>query len=207
MDNDENQQLLELFLKDITPACKDEYITFTNLKNERHWSDSLIFKFLKEPDLLKDNLNNRKSKCKLYLIEKVINIENTEEFKQEFEKIEKRRNSSIISADKKRQKLLNYIDNLTITLRKFENKEKLYKAAKKHYNQLQNELGNYMNCANNDVDEDFMKRISINFLRHTSKEYEIELDKLIKKIGRHQAYFLLKNKVNELIYETYSFLV
>ena len=185
---------------------KNNYITFTNLKEDRNWSNSLITKFLPTPDLLTNNPHNNKQKCKLYLISKVIEIENTNEFEKQYTKIAKRRNIATFIADKKREELLNYVNNIQITIKHFKNKNKLYKAARGHYNNLQQKKRK-RNIIHKDVDEAFMKRISVNFLRHTSDEYEVELDKLVGKVGRFQAYNLLKQRVNEMIYDKYPFLL
>lgn len=184
---------------------RDKYITFTNLQIERDWSKRLITKFLGEPDKLGKNINNSKTPCKLYELEKVYQIEETEEFKVELRKVIKRRESANKVVSKKEDELLNYINSLEINIPHFENRDELFKAARAQYNNHQIEKGTY-NIAHKDADIEFMKRITINFLRHSVDCYEIELHRLFGKIGRTLAYFQLKDKINDAILEKYPYL-
>ena len=186
-----------------------EYITFTDLKEKRGWSKRLIDNFLFEPDLYTQNTHRgRDSVCKLYKMERVLEVEaEDEEFHEEFEKVKKRRNSALKSVNKKRQELFDYINNLEIRILEFPTQQKLFKAAINHYNNLQFERENYFATdATTNSDAKFLKRISVNFLRHSCVNYEPELDQLFGKIGRNEGYWMLKEKINDLIYEKYPFL-
>ena len=75
-----------------------------------------------------------------------------------------------------------------------------------HYNNRQIEMENYGNVATKNSDPEFLKRISVNFLRHCCSSYEYELDKIYGKIGRAEAYIIIKNKILDTIANNYNYL-
>jgi len=188
---------------------KDEYLTVSKLK-ERGWTDAKIRDWLGEPDKLKINPMYRTApQMKLYLEKRVIKKEKSNEFIEWKEKSKLRREKQSQRMkevmNKKREELLKYIANLTITIPKYK-KDKLYSLAVEHYNELWMYRGNYDKYASIDADESFLNRISVNMLRHSFSDYEYELERLFDKVGKDEGYSLLKEKVNETIFKIYPFL-
>ena len=64
---------------------KKELISASGLKWERFWTDSLIKKFLGEPDKLGINPHYRTGpKVRLYNLKRVVEVERTKEFQEAF---------------------------------------------------------------------------------------------------------------------------
>ena len=82
------------------------------------------------------------------------------------------------------------------------NKNTLFKKAVEHYNDFHFERGSSITDEIENLDKEFLNRISINMLRHEFTIYENELFELYKDKG----YIRLKNKINTAIYEKYPFL-
>ena len=70
---------------------KKEYISVAGLKGKRDWTDSLIKQLLGNPDKLVDNPHYKcAGKMRLYDMERVLQIEETPEFKAAFAASRKR---------------------------------------------------------------------------------------------------------------------
>ena len=74
---------------------KKELISASGLKWERFWTDSLIKKFLGEPDKLGINPHYRTGpKVRLYNLKRVVEVERTKEFQEAFITSQKRSKQS-----------------------------------------------------------------------------------------------------------------
>ena len=60
--------------------------------------------------------------------------------------------------------------------------------------------------ASPDDDEDFLHRITVNFLRHECSHYDHELDRLYGKVGHDDAYLLLSGRIFNEIAKQYDWL-
>jgi len=99
-----------------------EYISISGLKYEG-WTEGAIATFLGEPDKIAKNPHYKSaSPMKLYIRDKVTNIQQTEEWKQWFDGAkEKRKKASErqkIQMDKRRKELVDYINELEIEIPK-----------------------------------------------------------------------------------------
>lgn len=179
-----------------------EMLTKTSLK-DRGWTDSLIRKFLGEPDVLRPNPHYRSApKMQLYKIDRVIDIEQNEAFKAALETARKRSEARKNSAIEQAERLREYIRNLNIEFPVW-SKQRLTQEACDHYNRLWRTTEKR---ATPQSSEDFLSRISVNFLRHGLTPYDMELYLMFGKIGSVEGRVLLKARVLECIAETYPFL-
>lgn len=181
---------------------RKEYITKSELLTK--WTNSIIEKHFPQCSMEKPNPYNRKgSTIKLYDAREVERIEKTQSFKDDMEKAMKRRIASLERADKKRNELITKANAIKINIPNYE-KNKLIKDACNHYND-HNGYANY-NIATPSSDETFLKRITINYLRHQCTSYDKELDNFFNNVGVQEAHDILKERINKAIKEKYEWL-
>ena len=84
---------------------KKGFISVWGLKWQRYWTDSLIKKFLGEPDKLGMNPVIRTGpKVRFYNLKRVVDVERTPEFQEAFIKSQKRsKQSTTVSKDSDRK--------------------------------------------------------------------------------------------------------
>ena len=84
---------------------KKGFISVWGLKWQRYWTDSLIKKFLGEPDKLGMNPVIRTGpKVRFYNLKRVVDVERTPEFQEAFTKSQKRsKQSKTVSKDSDRK--------------------------------------------------------------------------------------------------------
>ena len=174
---------------------------------ERGWTDALIRKYLPTPDALKDNpMYKRAAPMKLYRLSRVEAAETTPEFTAAFEKIlEARpaaRNAVQKAVETKRQQLLSYVQRLEIVVPVLA-RDDLLQQARWHYNDRNRERERF---ADGSSDPAFLRRITVNFVRHRLTEYEDELYRLFGRVGTADGYRALSIKVYTAIAEAYPYL-
>lgn len=84
-------------------------------------------------------------------------------------------------------------------------KDDLIKKACDHYNSWKLYRSDYC-FASPSCDEGFLKRISINYLRHKCTTYENELRKFYKRVGNKKALNVLRERIDEAIKQKYEWL-
>jgi hypothetical protein len=181
-----------------------KYISKAGLK-ARGWTDSMIRRLLGDPDLTVRNPYYRKApEMKLYLIERVNRIEGSDIFLELKEKSMKRREAMKKVAKMKESELLKYVDSIEIEVEKMEI-EKIKKLAIENYNFHQGEIDHIENMifSEKDLDNAFLSRIMVNYIRHNLTNYEDLLEELEGKVGKINAYIKLKNKILKKIAEVY----
>lgn len=186
-----------------------EYFTKKQL-TERGWTESLIKRFLGNHDAERPNPRFRSSATmKLFQQERVIALEHSDDYQSAKEKTEKRRTAARNVAAGKRQQLLERIEQTPIEMPNL-SRQKLLKKACRHYNERMRERQRRTDFdfkdATADSDQDFLCRISVNFLRHELTPYEEHISSLYGRIGRQQAYLLLKCRILAAIAEKYPWL-
>jgi len=199
---------------------KQKYASVAGLKKGRGWTDSLIEKFLGEPDKLGINKYYRSGpRVRLYEIERVLLVEETPEFKAAFVISQKRSLKAKESAgkgiDTKVDKLCDSISGVTgISLPDY-TPEELTLAACKNYNSRgipeylyfkRIESGGGFREASPQSEKPFLDRITVNYLRHTYFGYNESLSYMRGRIGKDIAYSLLREEVYEAIHEKYPWL-
>jgi len=181
---------------EITTYCKSQL-------KERGWTDSMIRKFMPVPDAEKTNPIFRcASPMKLFNCERVHLFEDTDEWMTAREKADTRSKVARNVAERKRDDLLKEAESLSIDI-KIIPMDKVIKNAISHYNRWQRERNSYASSAHIDSDHSFLERISVNYLRHEKTNYDFELYKLRRRVGVHEAYFIVKTKVLNVIKESY----
>lgn len=182
-------------------------ITKSTLKM-RGWTDKLIAKYLSSADEVTRNPHYKNSApMRLYALTRVEVLEEQEEVQIALEKVSNQREARSLGALKgietKREKLLEWVGSLEISIPKYEIGQLLRKAVQ-HYNWFHSESRTIKHATNKDSSE-FLARITNNFLRHECTSYEQELDKLFGKVGCEDAYQELREKINKAIDQTYPF--
>lgn len=193
---------------------KIKYYTQTQLIKDRNWTKTKIAEWLGEPDKEATNPHySSGAKVKLYHATRVHRQEKNRRFKLWFEKhikSKKRRvESAIKSSEIKRGRLILFIKNIDFDIPDFESEKEMYREAIDHYNTLWELRGRYDKFITSEfysLDPDFLKRISINMLRHSVYNYDLEIERMFGKIGKDEAYSILKERVIEEIYQKYPFL-
>ncbi len=195
-----------------------QYLKKSELKI-RGWTDTAIKEFLREPDAIKPNPRYKKAApVKLYNLERVKQVESSEAFTTWKNKTASQRLKAKQNAQKRirleEQKLLNWVNSLSIDIPKYEY-SKLVKAACAHYNQRQKEKEEELQLrgknfyltpddfAYPESDPNFLYRIIYNYLRHVASNYDYELTHLFRKIGKEKGYQALRNRFYDEIEKTY----
>lgn len=113
----------------------------------------------------------------------------------------------------KKIKIQNIVKSIEIKIEADENIQNVTQQAVSHYNahledkiEHLEEIGEDTDClqyAGVDSGESFLERITVNYLRHECTIYDSVLDDLIGKVGKREAYILLKERVFNLIADKY----
>lgn len=184
---------------------------------DRGWTASAIAKFLGEPDRVSRNRYNRKAKIQLYDFDRVLKEENTAAWKKWKQGSLKRsaaakqaaatrRSNTIATAASRLHTIVLDPEYTGLT------KEALKRAAIEHFEQreLDREYrsgGNYVaEKVTSRRGEQFIDRITVNFLRHNGTVYDEELDTYFSSIGVNQAKDIVREHVYGLIKKEYPYL-
>jgi hypothetical protein len=192
-------------------AKKQKFYTQTELIKERNWTKTKIDEWLKEPDMEKSNPHYKSaSPMRLFLASRVHAQERNKRFKvwqeRHLKAKENRVKSAKKSAEKRRRKLILFVGSLKIDIPHFESERELFQEAVEHYNALWSFRGKFDKCIVDPieiVDRDFLKRISLNMLRHTTDQYEAVIEEMFGQTGKDDAYALLRERVTDLIFDKY----
>ena len=188
-----------------TQKCK----YFTKSELAKRWSLKLIEKYFPLCSQRKPSPYYKSgSPMQLYDVNKVAKIESTEAFKADYKATSKRKETAQKTVETKREQLMSYAREIKISIPTLE-KDKLIKKACYHYNERNSwkELTyDDYSKATPSSDEEFLKRITINYLRHQLTHYDDELSKFFKKVGVEEAHDILKNRINEAIKQKYEWL-
>lgn len=191
---------------------KSEMISASGLKGKRDWTDGLIERFLPEPDETAKNPHYRSAApMKLYLLERVEQIEVSEEWLVAFAVAESRKKSAKKGTETKLRALVEHLDTIKFEVPRYE-WEELASRACDHYNERQ--AGRRLEradiedwrLASPDSDEGFLHRIAVNYLRHEATSYERQLRKVFGRVGVRTAYREISRKAYDAIGEAYPFL-
>ena len=188
----------------------EKYITKAGLKT-RGWTDSMIRKFLGNPDLEKTNPHYKSApKMKLFKLSRINDLEGTEEFRIHLIKSGQRSSVMKKVAKDKEKKLLEEINRLEILVTII-SPESLLKTSIENYNDFHEyismERGHYdFVPADSRSDRSFLQRIQVNYLRHNLTEYGRELENVAGKIRIARAVLMIKEKVYDAIALAYPYL-
>lgn len=193
--------------------AEEKYYCKSDLTTYRGWTQSMIKKLLGKPDAEKTNPKYRcAAPMQLYKASRVEKIEKSDEFKSLQEKAKKRRETSRRTVKVKYDETINHVRNIKIIIPEYSERELLNRACN-HYNAYhETQFMMRLDCdyeyqkATLDSNKTFLYRIATNYLRHQCTKYEDELDRLFDKIGKENAYHILKQRINDAIYKKYPYL-
>ncbi len=184
-----------------------EYYSKTTLIKYRSWTEKAIKLFLGKHD--KEGKNPyyaSASPTKLFLIKRVEKKEKTKDFKDFKNKNENKKKGSEKAVKTKKKKIINFIDNLNIQVKK-EDFKIVKQGAIESYNKFKEdisfEIGFDFQKATLNSDKQFLNRIIVNYLRHNLSEYDYRLQEIFGKVGKQEAYKLLNKKIYDKISEVY----
>ncbi len=173
---------------------------------DRGWTDTLVKKFLPDPDEIKPNpIYKSAAPMKLYKLERVEVVETTDQFKKEMLKTVARKKVAQKVVQKKSNETMEYVDKFHIKVKKLSDSY-LIKCACDSYNDWHWEKGNDFEQASKDSDPLFLERICVNYLRHEMSHYEQYLDQIFGKVGKFEAYNLIRSRIFAEIARLYPWL-
>jgi hypothetical protein len=175
------------------------YYRSSELK-QRGWTEGLIKKFLPKPDETKTNpIVKSAAPMKLYKIKRVERIEKSEKFIKAMESISKRKAAARKAVETKTAKTIEWANSVNFNVPTF-SKDKLERNAIYHYQQYHDTII----CG--PIDEDFINRISTNYIRHECTKYDRILDSLYGSVGKQKAYDIIKEKINQEIRKKHNWI-
>ena len=183
-------------------------LTISDLKT-RGWTAAGIRRFLGQPDDTKANpLYRRAAPIKLYNISRVDAIEKTDEYQEWKTKSDARRTVARQRAHKKREELINVANEVVITVKKLSRKKVIARAIKAYnYNKYNQGKFHAMCPVNVDTDSEFIRRITVNFIRHQLCKYDQILAGNKGKVGVAHAYKIVKRRTLDKIAKVYPYLL
>lgn len=191
----------------MSPTPDSFMVTPTRLKSERFWTDTLIRRYLGEPDDLVKNPHYRSGPpMALYDLARVIACEQQPAVAAALQRVAERRPQrqrvAQDIAQRKRQAVLDWVHSLSIQLPALSH-DQLIRQACHHYNALWEDRGRDDKWATPSDDPAFLARITVNYLRHACSPYEDHLDDLFGQIGATEGRPLLKQRVLTAIARQY----
>jgi hypothetical protein len=175
------------------------YYRSSELK-QRGWTEGLIKKFLPKPDETKTNpIVKSAAPMKLYKIKRVERIEKSEKFIKAMESISKRKAAARKAVETKTAKTIEWANSVNFNVPTF-SKDKLERNAIYHYQQYHDTII----CG--PIDEDFINRISTNYIRHECTKYDRIIDSLYGSVGKQKAYDIIKEKINQEIRKKHNWI-
>ena len=187
---------------------KPEYLTTPRLK-ERGWTDTMIKKFLGEPDATRDNPHYKcAAPMKLYETKRVERVERRKSCKEYMAASAGRKASAQKGVKTKLERALDYARTVGINVPTMDY-DKVVKQACQSYNDWhqydRNGMYNidFIPADPLNSDKDFLQRITINYLRHECSSYEQQLYKLFGKTGVNEAHDILQKRINDEIQRIY----
>jgi len=176
----------------VTKEKKKLYFTQTEILSREGWTKGIFKNLNLKEDLIKPNPRYRNATpMKLFLIKRIKKIEKSQEFKEAVEKSKTRRLAAKKAVQTKINNTLEMIENFKIKVIKVKD---VISEAIESYNSFQSYKGS-LNFACKSSDKHFLDRITVNYIRHELTQYDEKLYALIGKVGKAQAYRLLREKI------------
>jgi hypothetical protein len=186
-----------------TTQAPPAHLSVAGLK-ARGWTDAQVRTLLGEPDLLVDNPHYRSAaKMRLYALARVEAVEASPAW-QDTERARHARKAAAAKATQtKRAALLQEVAALDILVSVLPEAELTARACA-HYNAMQEDRERWDRPpATPESHPDFLRRITVNMLRHRYSSYERRLEDVYGKVGVREAYALLNQKVYDAIAHAY----
>jgi hypothetical protein len=173
-------------------------LNLSDLK-ERGWTQGLVKRFLGEPDATRRHRyrNRRRSPIKLYQVSRVQHAEASPEFAEAKSKAMVRSQAAIKAAQRKAASLLAEIDAIDISVART-SLPALRRAAIDAWKARQCKRAKLKAHGGGKV-----RRWMVNHARHNLTGYDEIIESLFAKVGKRQAYTLLKVRTLEAIATAY----
>lgn len=160
---------------------------------KRGWTAKLIRLFAPEPDAIRKNpFFAKASPMKLYAPDRIHEIEGSDLFIEAFEKARRRKVGAAKGAATKRTALLDLVSRIEIHI---DDDRNIRINAIESYNDF-HIMRNHAEYepALTTSDPRFLQRIMVNYARHNLTRYDDHINELYRKVGKKEAYRLLKKK-------------
>lgn len=173
----------------------------TQLKKQRGWTDTDICKFLPTPCDTRPNPNYKSGPpMKLYGEARVIDIENSDEFKAREPERKKGKAAAALALETKeknmKQLAKRLIDSLRIqSLPPYPKLLGMALSSKRHYEMSR---GNY-DIDYSDIDTETAERWVENFVRHEKSNYDFVWTQVKGKVGAGKAYNEIRDAIDKKI--------
>jgi len=160
---------------------------------KRGWTAKLIQLFAPEPDAIRKNpIFAKAAPMKLYAPDRIHETEQSDIFIEAFEKARRRKLGAKKGAATKRSTLLSLVSRIEIQI---DDDRNILKNAIESYNSFHivRDHDDY-EPASTTSEPRFLQRIMVNYARHNLTRYDDHIDELYRKVGKAEAYHLLKKK-------------
>ena len=185
-----------------------EYITKPHLKN-RGWTDAMVKKFLGAPDATKPNPHYKSAApMGLWDAKRVSKAERTAEWKAEREKSVGHKASAQKAVKTKTDKAKEFAQTVEIHVPVMDYNMAVKRACSSYndwheYDRYGRYNIHFEPASSTESYPDFLRRITMNYLRHECTSYEDELYKLFGKTGVNEAHDILQRRINDEIRRVY----
>ena len=180
------------------------YISAKQLVKKRGWSRIAIRDLLKTSDANDTKISHGKP-VKLYNIDRIKQIEKTDRFFIYKKYIERRRVSNLIGRKRRRNKFSDFLDSININIQKTDI-DLLKKIAENNYFGQKSHMEIIYGLTDdiNESHEDFINRITVEYLRNSFNTYDKILEEQFDRMDTTQAYIELNKKIFSEIGKNYS---
>lgn len=153
----------------------------------------MIAAFAPEPDIIKVNpVFKKAAPMKLYAPDRIHTIEQSEAFITAFETAKGRKVAASKAVQTKKKRLIDIIDSVQIHIEEDTN---LLNHAISDYNSYRAQTADgIFKQASKRSNPLFLERICVNYARHNLTRYDELIGHLYKKVGKQEAYRLLKRR-------------
>jgi hypothetical protein len=102
------------------------------------------------------------------------------------------------------QAMKDYVHSIEIKMPNL-SREQVFRQAVAHYNDLWNWRGRYDKHISDyrTLDVETLERITANMIRHSMTDYDGVLERNYGRVGVEYAHEYLKNKINQMVHNTY----
>lgn len=189
-----------------TPAGTHALMTMPALK-QRGWTDAMVRELLGSPDERRTNPRYRSAPAmRLWREDRVVKVEQSAAFAERRVLAQRRSAASTAAAERARDQAIQAAERVRFRVPSLAQDE-LVRLACSHYNDraLGSRNGGDLH-ATPGSDQEFLDRISVNYLRHELTVYEGELDGFRGRVGRRDAVDEIRSAVYGAIATTYPYL-
>lgn len=183
------------------------------------WTDKIIDKYLLTSDIRVDNPHNEYGEqMYLYSEEHITKVENSLDFKNDFEQAQRRKRNAKIPDEELYNNMLHYVKTVRIEVPHYTNDSLEWSAREAYeenhlypYRRLWDEDWTILDnepweCASEDMPDEVICLICQIYLRHQLKEYEKDFYKQFYRVATIDAINILHARIEKKISEVYPHL-